>query len=152
MLTRGRRHLTYIERLQICSRSLESTSSSDKQGIFFTLPLRTWLASNLKNSAHSMWSTFFTTAVWWIWKWRNVRRFEDLDFKPFDPSLFIHNKAKEITVVFNTKNPLMPVPIGRVRTESLIQWVAPPKQWIKLNVDGTSKGNPGVAGAGGILR
>jgi len=31
-------------------------------------------------------------------------------------------------------------------------WIAPPKHSYKLNFDGASKGNPGVAGFGGILR
>lgn len=32
-----------------------------------------------------------------------------------------------------------------------IGWQYPPIDWIKLNVDGCSKGNPGTVGAGGIL-
>ena len=33
-----------------------------------------------------------------------------------------------------------------------IGWKYPAKGWIKLNVDGCSKGNPGLAGAGGVMR
>ena len=33
-----------------------------------------------------------------------------------------------------------------------VGWTYPANDWIKLNVDGCSKGNPGVAGAGGVLR
>lgn len=31
-------------------------------------------------------------------------------------------------------------------------WQKPAAQWVKLNVDGASKGNPGPAGIGGIIR
>lgn len=34
----------------------------------------------------------------------------------------------------------------------VIRWVRPFILWIKLNVDGTSKGNPGESGSGGIFR
>jgi len=81
-----------------------------------------------------------------------VRCFKDPDFQPSDPLLFIRNKVKEITAAFSQTNLLMPSPARRIITERFIQWVPPPEHWIKLNVDGGSKGNPGNAGAGGILR
>ena len=33
-----------------------------------------------------------------------------------------------------------------------IKWVSPPLGWFKLNTDGSSLGNPGLAGGGGIIR
>ncbi|KAL0281699.1 UNVERIFIED_CONTAM: putative ribonuclease H protein [Sesamum radiatum] len=33
-----------------------------------------------------------------------------------------------------------------------VYWRKPPEGWYKLNADGASKGNPGISGAGGILR
>ena len=33
-----------------------------------------------------------------------------------------------------------------------IGWKYPAEDWIKLNVDGCSKGNPGRAGVGGVIR
>ncbi|XP_077230145.1 uncharacterized protein LOC143863347 [Tasmannia lanceolata] len=38
------------------------------------------------------------------------------------------------------------------RTKLLPRWCPPPKCWIKLNFDGSSSGNPGRAGIGGVLR
>lgn len=38
------------------------------------------------------------------------------------------------------------------REEVYIRWEYPREGWVKLNVDGAPKGNPGEVGAGGILR
>lgn len=35
------------------------------------------------------------------------------------------------------------------RIERLISLIPPGKEWLKLNTDGASKGNPGLAAAGG---
>ena len=37
-------------------------------------------------------------------------------------------------------------------TYTLVRWVRPPHDVLKLNTDGYSKGNPGVSGEGGVLR
>ncbi|KAL0355213.1 UNVERIFIED_CONTAM: putative ribonuclease H protein [Sesamum radiatum] len=33
----------------------------------------------------------------------------------------------------------------------LVRWLPPHDEWVKLNCDGASKGNPGEAGVGGLL-
>ena len=33
-----------------------------------------------------------------------------------------------------------------------IQWSKPEASWLKLNTDGSSLGNPGLAGGGGLIR
>ncbi|KAL0304928.1 UNVERIFIED_CONTAM: putative ribonuclease H protein [Sesamum calycinum] len=38
------------------------------------------------------------------------------------------------------------------RAPSIIRWHAPSPSWFKLNTDGSSLGNPGLAGAAGIIR
>lgn len=38
------------------------------------------------------------------------------------------------------------------REVRLVGWVAPLAGWIKVNTDGASRGNPGLATAGGVLR
>ncbi|KAH0655392.1 hypothetical protein KY285_030274 [Solanum tuberosum] len=35
---------------------------------------------------------------------------------------------------------------------TLVRWIKPPNQWVKINTDGTALSNPGRTGAGGILR
>ncbi|XLS95417.1 hypothetical protein HN51_071425 [Arachis hypogaea] len=39
-----------------------------------------------------------------------------------------------------------------IRLQMLVRWVPPSEGAIKLNVDGSSRGNPGRAGCGGLLR
>lgn len=39
----------------------------------------------------------------------------------------------------------------RKREEKYIRWTHPREGWLKLNTDGASKGNPGNAGAGGLI-
>lgn len=40
---------------------------------------------------------------------------------------------------------------GRNYQDVYVRWDFPNEGWVKLNTDGASKGNPGQAGAGGIL-
>ena len=42
--------------------------------------------------------------------------------------------------------------IIQVRTPHLIKWVVPTEPYITLNTDGSSIGNLGMVGAGGLLR
>ncbi|XP_015160416.1 uncharacterized protein [Solanum tuberosum] len=35
---------------------------------------------------------------------------------------------------------------------TLVQWIKPPDQWVKINTDGSALNNPGRIGAGGIIR
>ncbi|XP_042484214.1 uncharacterized protein LOC122064565 [Macadamia integrifolia] len=46
------------------------------------------------------------------------------------------------------------IPIQRSHPKSILEvfWCRPEANWIKLNFDGSSRGNPGRAGAGGIFR
>lgn len=39
-----------------------------------------------------------------------------------------------------------------LKTPRLVQWSSPPSSWKKMNADGSSFGNPGKSGAGGVIR
>ncbi|XP_058076430.1 uncharacterized protein LOC131225018 [Magnolia sinica] len=36
--------------------------------------------------------------------------------------------------------------------QSVVSWQKPPNGWVKVNVDGSSRGNPGLSGGGGVCR
>ncbi|KAL0283604.1 UNVERIFIED_CONTAM: putative ribonuclease H protein [Sesamum angustifolium] len=53
------------------------------------------------------------------------------------------HQAVVIGFIFRQKAP---------RAPSIVRWRAPSPSWFKLNTDGSSLGNPGLAGAAGIIR
>ncbi|CAA7039100.1 unnamed protein product [Microthlaspi erraticum] len=60
---------------------------------------------------------------------------------------FVRDQAKEIILAHGAR-----CPRNTGRTERLIRWTRPENGWVKLNTDGVSRGNPGAAAAGGVLR
>ncbi|KAL0462889.1 UNVERIFIED_CONTAM: putative ribonuclease H protein [Sesamum latifolium] len=45
-----------------------------------------------------------------------------------------------------------PLQMSKPQKVVLVTWLKPEPEWMKLNTDGASRGNPGVAVAGGLLR
>ena len=129
-----------------------SLRPTGEDATFYSTSLRNWIRQNLSKPSSHFWPILFATAVWWIWRWRNTRCFEDPEFRPLNPSRFIRSKAEEYIQVFNKCSLISANPTVRDSSANLVQWFPPPEGWSKLNVDGASKGNPGPAGAGGLLR
>lgn len=50
------------------------------------------------------------------------------------------------------KNNMNPAPSTHIPSEISGRWTPPPLGWVKMNLDITSKGNPGKAGYGGVIR
>ena len=117
---------------------------------FYSSDLYAWLEKNckqIKPSSHLQipWNILFSFGIWILWNHRNM-----VVFKNTPPSLSIHKeviqRAAEFTFCAKTSSSKNP------RVERLIRWVRLGKGWFKLNTDGASLGNPGVAGGGGIIR
>lgn len=102
--------------------------SPQQASTFFGLPLRTWISSNIEpgGSNPKDWPLVFTTTVWWLWKWRNHRCFEDLTYKPREPTRFIIARAKEYTKILEAKDPTSLQVESIPRDEVLIRWEFPP--------------------------
>nr|POE77134.1 putative ribonuclease h protein [Quercus suber] len=83
--------------------------------------------------------------IWSIWlHWNNVIFINDPPHKP----LLAGTLATATEYVVLGIN-------GRLRrsfSSIQVKWLCPPKNWFKLNSDGSSFGNPGHAGGGGIIR
>lgn len=113
------------------------------------LPLAEWVANNLKNKNVFLdvkWYRFFSATLWQIWKIRNLMVFENVS-QPIQASLKnIWTYAHEIEEAFSS--PLHP----NSTTSTSINWCFPIAGTLKLNTDGCSKGDPGQAGYGGLLR
>ncbi|KAG7533081.1 Reverse transcriptase zinc-binding domain [Arabidopsis thaliana x Arabidopsis arenosa] len=93
---------------------------------FFSQSLLGWMFGNLGEDGEvdeSTRSTRYAMAAWWGWKWRCGNVFE--------------------TEGRNS---------NRQTVERLIAWVYPRENWLKLNINGASHGNPGLASAGGVLQ
>ena len=62
---------------------------------------------------------------------------------------FIKDLAAEVSLATEREKELRP---STARVNMQIRWMAPMEGWYKLNTDGASRGNPGLASAGGVLR
>ncbi|CAL1353630.1 unnamed protein product [Linum trigynum] len=132
---------------------------SNKQQRFFTSTTEDWLRLNLADveevSQGIPWSTFFSIAVWIIWKNRNDLCFKGISSTLTAPSLAHSVMAKvrlwhAAWIAPSLLPGLRSAPPSRVMAD--ISWDPPRGGWMKLNLDGASNGNPGLAGAGGVLR
>ncbi|KAG7579269.1 Ribonuclease H domain [Arabidopsis thaliana x Arabidopsis arenosa] len=122
-----------------------------KRGTFFTQTLLEWVYDNLGDSGEvdgCPWSTLYAIAVWWGWKWRCGNVF-GVNGKCRDRVKFVRDQAGEVIQAHLVEGNSGK---SRGRIERMVSWVKPAEGWVKLNTDGASKGNPGLASAGGILR
>ncbi|KAG7591715.1 Zinc finger CCHC-type [Arabidopsis thaliana x Arabidopsis arenosa] len=122
-----------------------------KRGTFFNQSILEWVFENLGDSREvdgCPWATLFAMAVWWGWKWRYGNVF-GVNGKCRDRVKFLKELAKD---VFHAHQNVSSNKKGVGRIERMISWKKPVDGWVKLNTDGTSRGNPGLAAAGGVLR
>ncbi|XP_042501082.1 uncharacterized protein LOC122078943 [Macadamia integrifolia] len=82
--------------------------------------------------------------LWYIWCGYWDYFFEQVPFAPHSILLKAIREAKDLC--FHLRHPLP-------RQPRLVSWTPPPPfGFLKFNVDGASKGNPGPAGIGGVCR
>lgn len=133
----------------------KSIGGSANYPSFFTGNLSEWICKNIKADGliySNKWPTCFATTLWWIWKWRNCVVFGRGNEIPIDTGTFLRNKVEEIWAAMNTSRDGRASGVGRMRRQVFIQWKAPLPNCLVLNTDGASKGTPGRAGGGGIIR
>lgn len=122
-----------------------------EQRHFFATTLLEWLFDNLSMKSDSRgekWPTMFAMALWWGWKWRCGNVFGERGHCR-DRLRFVKDVAEEVVQAhLKVKRG---GPTGD-RVERLISWTKPEEGWVTVNTDGASRGNPGLATAGGALR
>ena len=91
------------------------------------------------------WSTTFAFGIWILWQHRNR-----IVFQNQSPNQSIHKEVMKRATEFALCAQL--VLANRTRVERRIKWERPLRGWYKLNTDGSSLGNPGAAGGGGVIR
>lgn len=165
---RHRRHLSGTDVCQVCKGGVETILhvlrdcpamegiwnrlvTGTRRHTFFSMSLLEWLSRNLCNNNVQdgiPWATTFAVAVWWGWKWRCWNVFGKNKLWR-DRVKFLRNLAREVTS--SKKMEEVNRPTGQ-RVELMIGWKPPRVGWMKLNTDGASQGNLGLASAGGMLR
>lgn len=88
--------------------------------------------------------------AWWMWKWSNgcIFRHNCLPTES-KPLLLLHYFQEHVFVKERDSSGLTN---PRRREEIMIVWTPPPRSMVKLNIDGASRGNPGSAGCGCVIR
>jgi ribonuclease HI len=116
---------------------------------FYSASLLDWIHNNCNAySTHDHnipWQTLFSFGIWSLWLRRN-----QFVFKPassfLDPVINAISYASEFFYLIGNCSK------EKSRISTSIKWVPPPLGWFKLNTDGSSLGNPGMAGGGGVIR
>ncbi|EOY04279.1 Non-LTR retroelement reverse transcriptase-like [Theobroma cacao] len=117
-------------------------------GSFFSLDLKSWIMDNVRSVdilAGIPWSIIFMYSLWLIWYWRNLFVFYDSFNWSRDAWQQIWTKSKEAWDFLKREH-------DAVKKDILISWELPKHSYVKLNVDGSAKGQPGMAAAGGVIR
>ncbi|KAL0444852.1 UNVERIFIED_CONTAM: putative ribonuclease H protein [Sesamum latifolium] len=103
--------------------------------------------------------------LWNIWNLRNDSKYEGVVFKASiiirKTMTYLHNLHKSgIMKTDHAQGDLFAMnslhihlqPKAQRQKAIIVHWRKPQEGWYKMNTDGASKGNPGISGAGGILR
>ena len=117
--------------------------------LFFGINLLDWLRLNCKSQQPCAlgipWGILFPIGVWNLWLHRNRVVFKNEAPNKIYKSNII---AKAVEYAFLGVNETKKRILGTI----FVKWEPPSQNWHKLNTDGSSLGNPGRAGGGGIIR
>ncbi|CAL1357331.1 unnamed protein product [Linum trigynum] len=130
-----------------------------KQHEFFSDSHEGWFRKNIMSKEASStgieWSGFFSMASWLLWKNRTTASFKGMSAALSSSSLAhsIVTKAKLWSDSWHAPELFLNHKRNPVeRVAAAVGWTPLLEGWVLLNTDGASNGNPGPAGAGGIVR
>ena len=119
---------------------------------FFTLNLPNWVklisSPTPPTSNHNTipWHIISPLIAWCIWTACKKFVMENIPFSAQDISIKAKSLAQDVWHLIPTKN----APIKNITTH--IGWTPPPVGFFKLNTDGSTKENPSLAMASGLIR
>ena len=87
----------------------------------------------------------FLSALWWIWRQRNCFAFEN----HYEGDVWLRRNIWRMAI---DSHMAWGEDMKVTRETIQILWQRPPWDFVKINVDGSSLGNPGRIGAGGLIR
>lgn len=138
----GSQRETILHALHDCPRvqTIWNILGFSRSDLFLTNDVSNWLKSHATTENGCL----FVICCWFLWKSRNSEIFSDFRW----PTWRILNQTHSL-VASSIK-----AVGGQVsgRGARMVKWHPPPPNSIKINVDGSSYGNPGRAGFGGLLR
>lgn len=115
---------------------------------FFASSLSSWLSCNLKESKDYSWKVTFAVAIWRLWTWRCKVCLGEEELS-WDETSFVHKIRLTSLGVVNAFSG----GVNSTREVRFVSWQPPDSNdAVRLNTDGSSQGNPGPSGAGGVVR
>lgn len=116
--------------------------------------MREWLEWNLFGKEFAQfwrdWPERMATAGWRQWKWWNQLLFRRDSIHTEAKLVWLHHLFMEQKVLGDQRQ--LAGHVSYSKKEIFVGWTPPPPGFIKVNVDGASKGNLGIAGCGCVLR
>ena len=117
---------------------------------FFEDSIHNWLEKNCKDNSCRVnnqppWRITFPFVIWLLWQRRN-----NAVFRGQNTRSDVHSEA--MFQVLEFPHCVLNPRISGSRKLIQIRWEKPPLGWVHLNTDGSTLGNPGRAGCGGIIR
>jgi ribonuclease HI len=121
------------------------------RGAFFMQNFYDWINFNLNNyvpwSSTVSWCDIWAIVCHCLWTWRNKELHVEGYVRPVEQVKQVMNMVKDYMHASHSSNIVM----GRQQIVSMIKWVPPKDNFIKINTDGAYKDNS-IAGCGGVIR
>ncbi|GLT45320.1 hypothetical protein SLA2020_191580 [Shorea laevis] len=110
-----------------------------------------WLYLHCNNRSSSPffnipWAAIFCFTLWTLWNRRNHFLYQQ---QAMDTSKIYNLIIERVTEFWSVNNKAS---IAHLHRTTFFSWDPPPSSWFKLNTDGSTIGNPGYAGCGGLIR